>query len=99
MHSFGIKNPTQSKKDRIVKYHSAGSLDNDPEADDANRNDQNAGKTRYYPKVHGNYDEWAAMEASQKETADQLMKMMGERKRELMVNEYGKGEYLGGLAR
>lgn len=55
---------------------------------------------RSYPKDKaGNSDEWAALLKNQNDAAIQMHKTMVKNKRELLTAEYGKKEYLQGLAR
>ena len=55
---------------------------------------------QYYPKdKEGNYDEWAAVEKTQHETATKMHQAQEKGRRALMANEYGKGQYEQGLAK
>ena len=47
----------------------------------------------------GNQDEWAALHANQHEAAKRIHKHQTKNKRDLLTNQYGKGEYLNGKAR
>ena len=49
---------------------------------------------RYYIQDKGgNQDEWASIHRNLYESATHLQKVMDKNKRDLMVNEYGQGEY------
>lgn len=54
---------------------------------------------RYYPQIKqtGGYDEWAAVNDGNYETATKLRNMMDRDKRELLTNEYGFTQYQEGL--
>ena len=57
-------------------------------------------KQKYYPKdKEGNYDEWAAVQKTQNETAVRMHKKNEQAKRQMMAAEYGKGQYEAGLAK
>ena len=59
-----------------------------------NKREEDIENNRYYftDKI-GNHDEWASIHRNLYESATHLQKVMDKNKRDLMVNEYGQGEY------